>query len=167
MAFSGRSSNVFRSPSTSPVGKNRSRMESSPNHNVSRLRLQVTAGGQNSALEGTNRPSPLIGSGSRPMDISPTVEENVNYLAEEKNDTFNAPLNGINAINFCVVKKKLEFEILPKILEQLTVRVNLNSRRLPKILEPTVRVRIWFSMVLMSFPLNPIVEILNQLTRWP
>lgn len=64
MQFSRRSSSLFRSPNTSPLRK-------------SSTMVDIALADNNTPTMTASRDSPLTGSGSRPMEISPVMEDSV------------------------------------------------------------------------------------------
>lgn len=102
MAFNGRSSSVYRSPSTSPFGKKHLVLASSPNHNPFVSNPQVA-----DSLTSFNQigRSPTTSSGNRPMDISPAMEETVTISVSDNLKPITALNLDINEADVSRVKK--------------------------------------------------------------
>lgn len=85
-------------------------MDDSPNHNASSSRAQAVVVRQEMGLEAEHQSSPtLTGSGSRPMDILPTMKEPLTAAMKESAQPINAQSLCINGIDISKVKKKLEY----------------------------------------------------------
>lgn len=73
MQYTGRSSNVFRSPSSSLLGPNRMMGDVSQAKISPALEAQAMVAGQNIGSRVAEKLSPMTDSGSKPMEISPTI----------------------------------------------------------------------------------------------
>lgn len=110
MQYSGRSTNLFRSPSTSPLGKNSIMVYAFPTDQPSPVDGKMTFEGNGSAgLTTTANGSAANDSSSRPMDISPVPLEEVaaTLMVENLNDKVDS--SGINGQTELKAKKKLTY----------------------------------------------------------